>query len=212
MRILRAADRRATRWKNGGGVTREVAAWPPDAGVGAFEWRLSLAEITRDGPFSTFHGVDRSLTVVEGEALALDVDGERHCLGARARLAFPGEAAVAARLRAGLVRDFNVMVRRDAWRACVADLSGGPVHAACGGPAFLLALCPGRVAFEGAEHRLERLDVAHLSAGETATLMLDGAHSAVLVALEPVLARPDGARPAPAFAPRSSERRDARTH
>lgn len=188
MRVLRAADRRAAPWKNGGGLTRDIAAWPAEADVNAFEWRLSLAEITRDGPFSTFRGVDRNLTLIEGEGLALDVDGETHSLGAGARVAFAGEAVTAARLVAGPVRDFNVMVRRDAWRARVTDLFGGPVHAARGGHAFVLALGPGRVAFEGREHRLGSLDAAHLSAGETATLTLESVRGAVLVSLEPVLA------------------------
>ncbi|MCZ0993430.1 HutD family protein [Streptomyces noursei] len=52
MRILRADGRAAVPWRNGGGLTREVAAHPPGAGWDAFAWRVSLAEVTRDGPYS----------------------------------------------------------------------------------------------------------------------------------------------------------------
>jgi len=115
MRVLRAADRIATPWKNGGGVTREVAAWPPGADLDGFEWRISLAEIAADGPFSTFPGVDRVLTVIQGEGLLLTVDDRMLALDAASPpLDFPGEARVAARLTDGPISDLNVMVRRGA--------------------------------------------------------------------------------------------------
>jgi environmental stress-induced protein Ves len=47
MRVLRAADRIAMPWKNGGGVTREVSAYPPGADMDSFEWRISLARDRR---------------------------------------------------------------------------------------------------------------------------------------------------------------------
>ncbi|EJL30326.1 hypothetical protein PMI01_03186 [Caulobacter sp. AP07] len=118
MRLLRAADRIATPWKNGGGVTREVAAFPPGAGMDDFGWRISLADVAADGPFSAFSGVDRVLTVIAGAGLVLDVEGEAVTLDAAAPpLAFAGEAKVAARLTGGPIRDLNLMVRRGGWRA-----------------------------------------------------------------------------------------------
>ena len=50
------SDVKASPWKNGGGVTREIAkgaAAGPDDDWG---WRISIAEVERDGPFSTFPG------------------------------------------------------------------------------------------------------------------------------------------------------------
>jgi environmental stress-induced protein Ves len=117
MRVLRAADRIATPWKNGGGETREVAAFPPGASLDDFAWRVSLADVAADGPFSRFAGVDRVLTVIEGGGLMLEVDGRMLALDAAAPpLAFAGEAQVEARLTGGPIRDFNLMVRRDRWR------------------------------------------------------------------------------------------------
>lgn len=78
VRILRAADLTPTPWKNGGGLTREIATGPEGAGAGAFDWRVSLADVTADGPFSAFPGVDRILTVVEGAGMDLVVGGEHH--------------------------------------------------------------------------------------------------------------------------------------
>lgn len=101
-------------WKNGGGSTIEVAVEPPGAGIGAFDWRISLATIAQDGPFSFFPGVDRTLALLDGASLTLDIDGTRHTLAdSEARtLSFPGEAAVSAITHDGASIDFNVMTRR----------------------------------------------------------------------------------------------------
>ncbi|MFD7662208.1 HutD family protein [Streptomyces sp. NPDC059788] len=113
MRVLRAAGRTASVWSNGGGVTREIAAAPPGAGWDAFDWRVSLAEVGRDGPYSALPGVDRVLTVAEGAGLELTVDGARHVLpGPYRPFAFPGDATTGCRLLDGPVVNFNVMLRR----------------------------------------------------------------------------------------------------
>ena len=54
-------------WKNGGGSTRELACWPPGAGMDSFAWRVSVATIARPGPFSAFPGVDRQIMLLEDE-------------------------------------------------------------------------------------------------------------------------------------------------
>ena len=179
MRILRAADRIATPWKNGGGVTREVAAWPPGAGLDAFDWRVSLADIAADGAFSAFPGVDRVLTVIAGDGLALEIEGRTVRLEPGAPFAFPGEAAVAARLAAGPIRDLNVMVRRGAWTARVAPWRGDP-GAAPDGPMLVVLL-------EDIGD-LAELDAVLIDAGETATLDIPAETRALAIALH--LVRP----------------------
>ncbi|WP_236569974.1 HutD/Ves family protein [Streptomyces mexicanus] len=112
-RVLRAGDRTVTPWKNGGGVTREVAAGPDGAGLDDFTWRVSLAEVARGGPFSAFPGVDRIITVVDGPGMELTVDGTPHTLAAPYRpFAFPGDAETTCRLLGGPLVDLNVMTRR----------------------------------------------------------------------------------------------------
>lgn len=91
VRILRAADRTATVWKNGGGVTREIAVWPEGAGMDDFGWRVSLAEVAADGPFSAFPGIGRTLTLAEGAGMDLTVGGVRRLVDERfAPQDFPG--------------------------------------------------------------------------------------------------------------------------
>ena len=69
MRLLRAADRVAVPWKNGGGVTHDVIVSPAGATLDDFDWRISIAEIARSGPFSRFPGIDRTLAVLEGKVV-----------------------------------------------------------------------------------------------------------------------------------------------
>ena len=64
-------------WKNGGGSTTEIAVAPPGAGFDDFDWRVSLATITQDGPFSVFPGIDRTLALVDGDGVLLDFGDER---------------------------------------------------------------------------------------------------------------------------------------
>lgn len=118
MRLLRAADRQAAPWKNGGGVTREIMAWPPGAGFDDFDWRLSMAEVRADGPFSSFPGVDRILAVLQG-SLRLTIEGRRalNVSPETAPAAFPGDAAIYAVVEAGPVLDLNLMSRRGKVRA-----------------------------------------------------------------------------------------------
>jgi len=112
MRLLPAADRAWVPWRNGGGVTSEVASGPDrDA---EFGWRVSIARIERDGPFSAFAGVDRTLMLLEGGPLTLTGAGWRHSLAAGATLAFDGAEPVSATI-AGPSIDLNVMTRRGAW-------------------------------------------------------------------------------------------------
>jgi environmental stress-induced protein Ves len=82
-------------WKNGGGVTREIVCQPPGAGMDSFDWRVSIAHIASDGPFSAFPGIDRVITLLKGGGVHLSsADGQvNHRLGTPlAPFAFAGEA------------------------------------------------------------------------------------------------------------------------
>ena len=58
-------------WKNGGGITREIACSPLGATMADFDWRVSIAEVKADGAFSIFHNIDRSITLLEGKGMQL---------------------------------------------------------------------------------------------------------------------------------------------
>jgi environmental stress-induced protein Ves len=113
VRPLPAAERVAVPWKNGGGVTREILARPEGADMADFVWRVSLADVGADGPFSAFADVDRILTMVEGEGMDLTVGGEPRRVDTRfVPQAFPGDLPTDCRLLGGPVVNLNVMWRR----------------------------------------------------------------------------------------------------
>jgi environmental stress-induced protein Ves len=118
--ILRAAARRAAPWKNGGGLTREVAVDPEGSDLGHFDWRVSIAEVHRRGPFSSFPGVDRHMAVLSGRlALAMADRGTQTLVPESPPLTFAGDLAITAEPLQSPVTDLNVMTRRG---RCVAQL------------------------------------------------------------------------------------------
>lgn len=117
LEFLPRAAQRVVPWKNGGGRTREVALGSRPDGPG-FRWRVSVAEVASDGPFSVFPGIDRTLWLLRGKGMTLEIDGAGHRLDEPlASIAFPGEATVGARLIDGPTEDLNVMVERSSTRA-----------------------------------------------------------------------------------------------
>ena len=112
-RVLTPADYRSTSWKDGGGRTTEIVSYPHGAGLDRFIWRASVADVERNGPFSGFPGVDRTLVLLQGAGLILSGVGEP--LEVRAHfepVKFAGDVAPECTLHGGPVRDFNLMVRR----------------------------------------------------------------------------------------------------
>jgi len=115
--LIQYASLRPTPWKNGGGATTEIAVFPLGAGFDEFDWRVSLATITEDGPFSQFPGIDRSLALVDGDGVLLDFGDERVVLSPSEPLVeFAGEDLVHATViqppSGQPTLDFNVMTRR----------------------------------------------------------------------------------------------------
>lgn len=105
-------------WKNGGGSTREIACWPPGAGLDDFDWRVSIASVAASGPFSVFAGVDRTIMLLAGEGLRLQAPGLDHRLDTlHASFAFSGDAALHCTLLGGESTDLNVMGRHTRGRA-----------------------------------------------------------------------------------------------
>ncbi|MDJ0353634.1 HutD family protein [Pseudarthrobacter sp. PH31-O2] len=136
MEIIRYAELKAHPWPNGGGVTREVArrpssGVPQDNAAGAgWDWRVSIAEVAKAGEFSAFTGMDRVLTVIEGELLLLTVDGAELPLEKYRPFRFSGDAAAAGALPTGDIRDLNVITRRGAFKGftSIIELSKKRAH------------------------------------------------------------------------------------
>lgn len=114
MRIVRAADYRRMPWKNGGGVTTEIWAEPEGSTLSSFDWRISMANVATDGPFSIFPEIDRTLALLEGTAIELQITGRGTVLvdASSQPVSFPGDVEVSGRLPDGPILDLNVMTRR----------------------------------------------------------------------------------------------------
>lgn len=164
--VIAANEYRRERWKNGTGWTREILRMPDQAD---WNWRLSIAEIERDGPFSVFPGVDRELVLMHGNGLRLRFsDGEvRELQPPHGRIRFAGEREVESELLDGPTHDFNLMWRRD---AVVAELLHRPLVGPMlfftePGVTWAIHLLAGQAKFDQAS------ELPPLWAGDTALLM-----------------------------------------
>ncbi len=117
MRILRIAGYRIMPWKNAGGITTEILVFPEASGISGapFDWRVSIADVASDGPFSRFPGYDRHIMAIAGHGMVLEggPDGPISLAANFAPRRFSGDWAISGRLISGPVRDFNLMARRD---------------------------------------------------------------------------------------------------
>lgn len=110
MEVLRYADLVVLPWKNGGGVTREIAS----ARQGDFTlWRISRADVVQDGAFSDFAGLARILTVVSDTGMNLEHEDGVLKAHPWMPVQFGGELKIFARLDAGPITDLNLMFDPD---------------------------------------------------------------------------------------------------
>jgi environmental stress-induced protein Ves len=179
----------ATPWRNGAGVTREIASgqWqPPDPAAGAqqttpWDWRVSVADIAQEGPFSIFANTDRQAALASGQALQLrsgaavlrfDALGDVH--------RFPGEEALSAQLPGGPVQLFNLMTRRGRATATLAAVHADTRLELGGDCALVLLTVRGAFGVAvhgpgdrvGPEHPLHCGDGMALTPGTRATIQL----------------------------------------
>jgi environmental stress-induced protein Ves len=108
--LLPAVSRLPAPWKNGGGVSFDIAL-----GVGrgpdGFDWRVGIAAIDQAGPFSSYLGYGRCLWLASGAGLALDFRGQPGAWIDRPGegVQFDGGLATDCRLLRGPVRVLNFM-------------------------------------------------------------------------------------------------------
>jgi len=111
MHVIRSSGYRVMPWKNGGGETTEIFVSPT---TGNFDWRVSIAKVNADGPFSTFCGYDRHIMMLTGSGMRLDIEGRGIFeLELLKPFSFSGDLRVNGSLVNGPILDFNLMVRRD---------------------------------------------------------------------------------------------------
>lgn len=174
VRLLSAAGRTPKPWKNGGGTTTDVVVFPPEAGIDDFGWRLSIAEVAEEGPFSTFPDIDRSLSVIEGDLeLAVAGDAPVRLTPEAGAFPFAGDAPAHGRPVGGMVRDLNLMLRRGTWRGRVDRMTLFPAHVSAEDAAVLLVVATGdaKVEANGVAFPMTALDA--LLVEQPAALAID---------------------------------------
>lgn len=188
MRILHPRDYRVMPWKNGTGSTTEIAIHPETSAVSGvpFQWRVSIADVAVDGPFSLFPGYDRHIMVIEGAGMRLDAGPHGVIVLGRPFMpaSFSGAWEIKGTLTAGPVRDFNLMASRAETRSSLSCevLSERRTFMARGG-FTLLHVLEGEASV--ANEPLMKSDTLFLAHDDTAEVMPSGsvrlAHCRILV-------------------------------
>jgi len=189
MRLMTAGRHRVMPWKNGGGSTTEIAVFPENAGLADFGWRVSMATVASDGPFSAFPGIDRTLSILSGEGLDLIVDDVPVRLTPQSPPhPFAADVPTRATLIGGTVVDLNVMTRRGAFGHRVSRLRAETVLAAV--PAGTLRLLLARdvacsIEAAGSRFPLGHDDALLLEPGEAAVFRPEPGGTLYVIDLAP---------------------------
>ena len=153
MRVKRFGEHRAMPWANGKGTSYEIAS--DRDGEDRWSWRVAIAPVVLDGPFSALPGIDRELVVIEGNGMVLEVDGTSvECLLGQV-VRFSGDAETFARLIDGPVVDLGLMTVRGSVTGLMVVADVGAVVESD------LLVAVGEAVFEGESgksYRLEPMD------------------------------------------------------
>lgn len=188
--LIPANEYRRERWKNGLGWTREIVRSPPDSE--AWDWRLSIAEVEKDGPFSTFPGIDRELVLLAGDGMRLVFDNDENVelSPPHDRVRFAGERGLRAELISGPTQDFNLMWRRDRVDASLLHrpLVGPMLFFAEADVTWIVHVMSGRAVFKDQllPKVLERGDTALITAAADGgrRVILEGGGEVLLVRIQ----------------------------
>jgi uncharacterized protein len=159
--IVRSADREPTPWKNGQGATREIARRLLGVRGPHFVWRLSVSDVDTDADLGTFPGVQRSATLIHGNAMVLDVAGTERAMEPFQPVTFDGGAEAHVRLPEGPVSILNVFTVANRMSAAVriVDLSDGRPLSIAGATVLVMLNGTGSAyAADGASANLAALD------------------------------------------------------
>lgn len=155
-------------WRNGGGVTRQIASGNLGAAGGleatsgdAWDWRISIADVGCAGDFSAFEGMSRILTVIDGRGLLMHIDGKEQWLERYMPLRFDGGSSTGATLPGGPIRDLNLITRTGTadGHVAIVELSDGKPRRLSGGSfGVLLRGEASLLAGDGRGRQLQRHD------------------------------------------------------
>ncbi|MEJ6518148.1 HutD family protein [Shewanella bicestrii] len=188
IQIIRNEECESSLWKNGGGSTKQLLIWPKGANLSNFDFRISIATISSDGPFSLFHGIDRQLCILEGEGVKLHIKGND--LGQSDEIVlrpndppfcFSGETQIESKLLDNQILDFNVMTRRGNYTARIeriecngkvqieAKVNSAHQPTNSQPTQFLLPLAPISCIYQGEKITLQSYDLLQLAETKNTT-------------------------------------------
>jgi environmental stress-induced protein Ves len=173
---LPASGYTAMPWRNGAGTTHEIMVDDtPGTSSAPFRWRLSMADLAGDGPFSELPDVDRILVLLAGDDVKLMIDGAAPApLGHHEAIAFPGDVPTSLTMAAGTGRDLNLMWDRTRAEGSVAIRQIGDEVRIDAPTAFAIALGgSANVAIDDEEHVLGEQDALQVDDGGT-LVVIDG--------------------------------------
>ena len=189
IQIIRYEECESSLWKNGGGSTKQLLIWPKGADLSNFDFRISIATISSDGPFSLFHGIDRQLCILEGEGVKLHIKGND--LGQAEEIilrpndppfCFSGETQIESKLLDNQIIDFNVMTRSSNYTARIERIecngkvqietkdNSAPQPTNIQPTQFLLPLAPISCIYQGEKITLQSYDLLQLAAEKNTTV------------------------------------------
>jgi environmental stress-induced protein Ves len=177
--LLDPSGYRRTPWKNGGGLTIDIAEHD---GL----WRFGRTPIASAGPFSDYSGFDRVQMLVRGRGLVLETpDGDLDVRQPFVPVRFAGETPIVSRLEAGAVEVVNLIGKRDAVRIDLRTIEPGAGSSLM--PGVHIAYCadaPATLSVAERRHELAarhalRVDavaatVMHCDAGRTVLASITG--------------------------------------
>jgi environmental stress-induced protein Ves len=182
MRHIPSSDFIKGLWRNGRGVSWDIASDRPFSQNADFGWRFAIAEIAASGPFSVYGPVDRVFTLLEGDGLTLTFANGRKLQAHRPHvpLAFPCDIATDCALKGGPCRALNLFTARGTWNANVRVVTLERVPLPVPDASLIFAL-QGDVVIETQTRRLtlSQGDAAELAGREQASLSGDGAKAYV---------------------------------
>jgi uncharacterized protein len=181
MKMLRAQSHRRMPWRNGGGSTREIVAWPQP---NDWDFRLSIADVEHSGPFSVIADVNRTIALLDGNGFVLRVGDAlaETVIDHHRPFNFDGELDTICTLIDGPVRDLNLMVRRSASPRQLNFVH--VVDAVSIGDVELLLVVEGAVHLN--EEELWRFDATHLTVPTPITISSTSEHPAVVAVVSPI--------------------------
>jgi environmental stress-induced protein Ves len=125
-RLIRVDDAEPQPWRNGGGVRRDLLEGPDAAD---WLWRVSVADIGADGPFSSYPDIERWFVIVKGAGVELRFGSTtRRVVRSSAPLSFDGAEAPSCKLIDGPACALNLMLRGGAHGSMGVATDAAPWH------------------------------------------------------------------------------------